>query len=105
MWDLVPGAPGARPLQLPVVVLDVAVVAGGRLVLRVPLSVVRVVSAVRDIASGRMRPVLPQQLCLNVGDDVLLLRSGRVRGGRRRRRERWALCSILDHQVVWVAPS
>lgn len=97
MSDPAPGAPGARPRH-PVVV-DVAV-AGGRLVLGVPLSVVQVGPAVWDVASRRVRLVLPQQLRLDVGDGVLLLLPGGVR------RRSWETLLVLLHpQVVWIATS
>lgn len=89
--------------QLPVVDLAVA---AGRLVLRLPVSVVQVGPAVWDVASWRVGLVLPQQLRLDVGDGVLLLRSGRLREARRRkRRSREPPLVLLHLQVVRVAPS
>lgn len=93
-----PSVPSAR--QLPVVVVGAAV-AGGRLVLWYPLSIFQVGPAVWDVTSGRVRLVLPQQLRLDVGDEVLL-RSGRLRKERSRR---WESPLILIHpQVLWVTP-
>ena len=96
-------APSARPVHL-------LAEAGGRLVLWLPLSVIQVGSAVRDIPPGRVRLVLPQQLRLDVGDGVLLLllhllllllRPGRV--GEARRRGESLL--VLLHQVIGVTPT
>lgn len=88
--------------QLFAVVVGVAV-AGSSLVLWYPLSIVQVWPAIWHISSGRVRLVLPQQLCLDV-DNRVLLQTGGLREERRRRWEE-SLLILVQPQVLWVAAS
>lgn len=73
------------------------------------LFVVQVMS-IRDVSSGRVRLVLPQQLCLYIDDRNLLLLQRirelrRERGRSRSRRRRKGALIIFYPQVVWVTAS
>lgn len=62
--------------------------------------------SIRDVSSGRVRLVLPQQLRLYIDDRILLflLWLWRIRELRRGRRRKGALI-IFYPQVVWVTAS
>lgn len=73
------------------------------------LFVVQVMS-IRDVSSGRVRLVLPQQLRLYIDDRNLLLLQRirelrRERGRSRSRRRRKGALIIFYPQVVWVTAS
>lgn len=73
------------------------------------LFVVQVVS-IRDVSSGRVRLVLPQQLRLYIDDwNILFLlwlqRIRELRRSRRRRRRRKGALIIFYPQVIWVTAS